>query len=275
MAEAAFVQIGESLDYTPGADVTAGDVVIQENIVGVAKSDIDSGDLGSLAISGVFDVVKAEEAFATVGANVYWDADGNPYGGTAGAGAATATPTGNTWMGFVLVAAESTDSTVRILLRSTVSLTAEEFSLADLSDIGTVDYTAGDILVADGDSYEDVPLSGPFTLSSAGALRIAVATVAATGSDQTDAAAVAEGFTFVNSVDSGEGVILPTAAAGKICIIKNADVSDEVLSVYPNTLDKINALTATTGSLDMAAKTSVILIALDDTTWYSIPLLPS
>lgn len=49
--------------------------------------------------------------------------------------------------------------------------------LADLSDVGATAYTAGSILVADGDSYEEVAVSGDATLASTGALTIAAAAV--------------------------------------------------------------------------------------------------
>ncbi len=85
MAKARFIQDGNSIDYTPGADVTAGDVIVQGSLIGVAKVDIPANKLGALAVRGVFDVVKANEQQA-LGAALYWDADGNPYNGTAGTG---------------------------------------------------------------------------------------------------------------------------------------------------------------------------------------------
>ena len=77
-----FVSDGLSIDYTPGTDVTAGDVVVQQNIVGVAKVDILANALGALAVGGVFEIVKKQEAFATIGANIWWDTTGDPYLGT-------------------------------------------------------------------------------------------------------------------------------------------------------------------------------------------------
>ena len=46
------------------------------------------------------------------------------------------------------------------------------FSVDDLSDVGAVDYTAGKILVADGDSYAEVAVSGDTTLASSGAVSL-------------------------------------------------------------------------------------------------------
>lgn len=72
-----FVHDGNSIDYTPTADVTAGDVVIQNDLVGVAKLDIPAGALGALAVTGVFDFPKATGAGTAIaaGVKVYWDED--------------------------------------------------------------------------------------------------------------------------------------------------------------------------------------------------------
>jgi len=75
MATARFVHDGDAIDYTPGADVSAGDVVVQGELVGVAKLNIAANALGALAVKGVFDFPKTAgvgEAI-TVGSKVYWD----------------------------------------------------------------------------------------------------------------------------------------------------------------------------------------------------------
>ncbi len=110
------------IDYTPGSDVEAGEVVVQSGLLGIATVPISSGDLGALATRGVFDVVKVNGAL-TVGAVVYWDEDGNPQGGTAGTGGATSTSTDNTPLGRVLVAAGITDEVVRVQLFDAPSVT--------------------------------------------------------------------------------------------------------------------------------------------------------
>jgi hypothetical protein len=116
-------------------------------------------------------------------------------------------------------------------------------------------------------------VTGNVTGTLIGNQTIPTATVAATGSSNTNAAAVTLGFTLVSAADGTKGVKLPTAAAGGIVIIKNG--AAQILKIYPNTSDKINGGTATTGSLDIAASTAVMLIAYDATDWYSLPLLPS
>ena len=144
--QASFVQEGESIDHTPVAAVDAGQVVVQGSMIGVAKTPIAAGALGSLAVKGVFDVVKANEQQA-LGAALYWDADGNPYGGTAGTGCATTTAGGNTFIGFAQAAAGATDETVRVLWSGPVALTntVHNALTADLADPGN----AGAIPVTD------------------------------------------------------------------------------------------------------------------------------
>ena len=69
-----FVQNGHSVDYTPGADVASGDVVVQGDMVGVAKLDIKANTLGALAVSGVFDFPKAAgDGGIAAGVRCYWD----------------------------------------------------------------------------------------------------------------------------------------------------------------------------------------------------------
>ena len=104
--------------------------------------------------------------------------------------------------------------------------------------------------------------------------RIPTATVAAAGSVQGDAAAIAEGFTLVSAADDTKGVILPSAVAGMVCIVKSS-VSNKILKVYPNTSDAINALSANAAISLASGPTPAIFVAYDATTWYTIPLLPS
>jgi len=105
-----------------------------------------------------------------------------------------------------------------------------------------------------------------------GSQLIPTATVAATGSNQSNAAAVTTGFTLVSAADATKGVKLPAASAGLQCIVKNG--ANAVLKIWPNTSDAINAIAAN-GSFDIAALTSVHLVSYDAVTWYSLPLLPS
>ena len=119
MAQAQYIQEGQAIDYTPSAAVDAGDVVVIGNkIVGIAKLDIAADALGALALEGVFDIVRADTIAFTAGDAVYWDADGDPDGGTAGTGAATDTDdtAANILIGYALadVADAVTNLTVRV-----------------------------------------------------------------------------------------------------------------------------------------------------------------
>jgi len=169
--EARFLQEGGAVDYTPLADVAAGDVVELGNFCAVAKEAIAAGALGALATRGVYDVVKKDQDTFALGAAVYWDNDGTPKGGAA-TGCATSTPTANTFMGIAVATAGADDLTVRLLLRSLQAASAETLSLADLSDVGALAYDAGRLLVADGDSFEDVAVSGDATLDGTGAVTL-------------------------------------------------------------------------------------------------------
>lgn len=101
---------------------------------------------------------------------------------------------------------------------------------------------------------------------------VPTATVAAAGTNQATAAALTTGFTLVSGADDTKGVVLPAAAAGLVCVIKVGDGAD--LKVYPATGDAINALSAN-AALTVVDDVCFALFALDGTTWYSMPLLPS
>tara|TARA_R110000868_G_scaffold410438_1_gene698456 strand:+ start:7457 stop:8179 length:723 start_codon:yes stop_codon:yes gene_type:complete len=112
---AIYYQEGDAIDYTPSSAVTAGDVIVTGNTVGIATNDIAANVLGSLTVYGVFKVPKATGAIAK-DAKVFWDADGSPNVGTASTGAATGTAMGNTRMGTAILAAGSSDTYVNVLL---------------------------------------------------------------------------------------------------------------------------------------------------------------
>jgi len=73
--QARFIHRGDAVDYTPSADVAAGEVVVLNDLVGVAKLDILAGVKGALAASGVFDFAKEAGGGVTFafGEKGYWD----------------------------------------------------------------------------------------------------------------------------------------------------------------------------------------------------------
>ena len=106
---ATFIHEGNSIDYSPAADVVAGQVVVQGELIGVAKIDIKANALGALAVTGVFDFPKAVGASTAIaeGLDVYWDDAANE--------ATTDSATGaNKRIGRTIAAAGDNDAVVRI-----------------------------------------------------------------------------------------------------------------------------------------------------------------
>jgi len=69
-----FLHEGRAVDYTPPVAKTAGDVVVQGDLVGVVRIDIPANRLGALALEGVFEFPKPTGVALSVGQKVYWDA---------------------------------------------------------------------------------------------------------------------------------------------------------------------------------------------------------
>ena len=125
-------------------------------------------------------------------------------------------------------------------------------------------------------------ITGAMTVADGATLTTPIITLdvqvlAAAGSNQGDAGAMtltAPGLCHVTGADATKGVVLPAAAAGKMIIVKNSDAANAILKVYPATGDAINAIAANT-EISMAAKTCAVFTAIDATTWFTAPLLPS
>lgn len=109
---ARYVQKGDSIDYRPVENTAAGDVIVIADLIGIARLDIPAATLGSLAVVGVFDVVKSNAAIAS-GSTVYWDA---------GAKKSTTVSGSNHYLGKAIASADAGDETVRVLLNAPYSL---------------------------------------------------------------------------------------------------------------------------------------------------------
>lgn len=68
-----YVQPGDVIQYTAGADISSGEVVKMGNTLGVALQDIANGATGSVAIRGVFTVPKVTAAVIAQGDSLTWD----------------------------------------------------------------------------------------------------------------------------------------------------------------------------------------------------------
>lgn len=113
--KAQYHSMGCMVDYTPTVAVSAGEVVVTNGRVRIAITAIAANVLGALCTGGLFTVAKDASNVAD-GNALYWDADGDPVGGTAGSGAFTSTSAGNTFAGYAMAAAGTTVGTVPMLL---------------------------------------------------------------------------------------------------------------------------------------------------------------
>lgn len=99
---------GNTVDYTPVADVAAGDVIDLGTFVGIAQRAIAANTLGALAIEGVFEVNKFTGEAVIQGAPVYWDVGTTTATGTVGYSEGT--------MGVAVKAALAGDATIWVKL---------------------------------------------------------------------------------------------------------------------------------------------------------------
>lgn len=105
-----FVQEGKTLDYTntTSSAIAAGDVVVMGSVVGVAGCDIPVSATGTVHVTGVFEILKADSVAFTVGQKAYWDATNEVM---------TTTSTSNTEAGYAAYEAKAASTTVCIKLR--------------------------------------------------------------------------------------------------------------------------------------------------------------
>lgn len=130
------VSEGGHIDHTPASAVSLGDVVvIGDNLVGVAERPISASELGALATEGVFKFVK-DSSDISEGDSLYWDANGDPVGGTSGTGAATKTATGNTYLGPAIEDAGTSATTVQLLKTKQPAITANNAIANAIADPG-------------------------------------------------------------------------------------------------------------------------------------------
>lgn len=107
--DARYVQRGDAIDHTPIADVSAGDIVVLSNkLIGVAKLDIKAGELGALALTGVYEVAKATGFAVAPGMEVGWN--------TADRQAVSASASGAVKIGHAVTLAGASDQLVYVRL---------------------------------------------------------------------------------------------------------------------------------------------------------------
>lgn len=100
-----YIQEGDVLDYTAGADITSGQMVLIGTKVGVAVTNIANGSQGAMAMEGVFSYAKLSTDAPAQGAALYWDNTNKRL---------TVSASGNTYAGYAAAAAANGDATVSI-----------------------------------------------------------------------------------------------------------------------------------------------------------------
>jgi hypothetical protein len=111
------------------------------------------------------------------------------------------------------------------------------------------------------------------TVNASTGLGMTSGTVAAAGTDNTNATAITTPGVLVTGGNGTTGAILPARAAGSVVFVKNGAAA--ILKIYPPSGAAINALTATTGAISLASNVSAIFWYYSATQVYTIPLLPS
>ena len=73
MSNGEYVNDGSRIKYTPGSDVTAGDVVVLSGLIGYANDDIAANEEGTLYIKGQVELPKVGATAWSQGDTLYWD----------------------------------------------------------------------------------------------------------------------------------------------------------------------------------------------------------
>jgi predicted RecA/RadA family phage recombinase len=98
---------------------------------------------------------------------------------------------------------------------------------------------------------------------------MSVATVAVGGTAQANANAIDVGFTLVTGADDTAAIVLPAAAAGKVCVVANA-VSNKILKVFPAAADTVNNAAAN-AVYNQAAGAFRMYVAYNAVDWRTDP----
>ncbi|MCC6165102.1 MAG: DUF2190 family protein [Acidobacteria bacterium] len=108
--ECEIIHSWHSIDYTPAGAVAAGEVIVVDKMVGVARQAIAAGELGSLCVAGVGKFAKATgggTAF-TAGELIYWDESAGVCDDTTDTGT-------NPLIGWAIKAAADGDATAEVM----------------------------------------------------------------------------------------------------------------------------------------------------------------
>lgn len=126
-----FIQEGDRIEIVATAAVSSGDLVFAGNIPCVALTGAAEGEIFVAQTKGVFEIPKDSNAMGQ-GIPLYWDDTNNR---------ATATATGNKFIGFSFDAALAGDSTVTSFLIGASETTPVAAKVAAVSTANATDPT--------------------------------------------------------------------------------------------------------------------------------------
>lgn len=101
-----YIQDGKTMDFTAGATIAAGNLVLNGSVVGVSVNDVANGSAGIVSVSGVHEVGKDSDEVA-IGVPLYYNAS---------SGKLTTTVGSNKLAGYAWEAAGSAAATVKVRL---------------------------------------------------------------------------------------------------------------------------------------------------------------
>lgn len=109
-------QEGENIDLTPTAAVSSGNIIQAGAISAFSSHDIAASGLGAVATKGVIRAPFVGGVVANIGDNVWWDANGTPYGGSADGACTCNAAAGDWWVGTLVRATSATGATCDVAL---------------------------------------------------------------------------------------------------------------------------------------------------------------
>jgi len=100
-----YIKDGAVIDFTAGADISSGDLVIVGKRIGIALGDIASGATGAVQMRGVFEVPKEASLAVVQGDLLYCNV---------GATELDKTATSQTLAGYAFAASGTSETTVLV-----------------------------------------------------------------------------------------------------------------------------------------------------------------
>ena len=141
-----YIQPGEVISFTAGADIASGDLVFIGDLPGIACADVANGGSGEAQLKGVFTLSKVSAQAWTAGDRIYYDASL--------AKVTNVKDTDTKFVGFAVAAADNPSSTGKVLLAGG----------ALSGQAALVAFSAGSNLVGvDGTGSNAAPLAGTET----------------------------------------------------------------------------------------------------------------